>query len=274
MGGVYLNAKDQVPDEGSGRLSQAERSRVFILDDHPLVCEALSLALNSQPDLVVCGWAISPQQALVKLGECQPHIMIVDISLDGESGLEFIRVLRDSGNRIPVLVLSMHREDLYANSALRMGAQGYVQKTESSTTVIGALRKILKGEIYLSEQQASRTLSTMIGPQAHRIHGVGIQRLSDREREIFEHMGRGLSSLQIAKRLHISSRTVETHRTHIKCKLGVKTRSEMLHMAIRWVEREGKSEAPVDRPPDPTALHPPAPMPKATIRPNRRLEPR
>lgn len=235
---------------GSANRDRAVRSRVFIVDDHPLICEALTAALNAQPDLVACGYAYDARRALPMIHECKPHAILLDISLNGESGLEFLRIFRASGNTQPVLVLSMHREDLYSDSVLRCGGQGYIMKEEGSEAVLGALRKVLDGGLYLSSKQSSRLLDSMIRPKMRVSNGIGPEALSDREREIFEHAGRGMSSVEIARKLHISPRTVETHRTHIKTKLGLRTRSEMLHAAIRWVEREG-TEGPVAAAPEP-----------------------
>ena len=238
------------PQGGSstGR-DRSVRARVFILDDHPLICEALTAALNAQPDLMACGHAHDARAALSLLGECKPHAILLDISLNGESGLEFLRALRSSGNTLPVLVLSMHREDLYSDSVLRCGGQGYIMKEEGSDAVLRALRKILDGGLYLSDRQSNRLLDSMLRSKLRQSTGIGPEGLSEREREIFQHAGRGMNSMEIARKLHISPRTVETHRTHIKTKLGLRTRIELLHAAIRWVESEGIEPVPAPEPP-------------------------
>ncbi len=225
---------------GSGaNAAGSQKRRIFIVDDHPLICEALETALDAQPDLIACGHAYGAREALAMIESSQPHAILLDISLGGESGLELLRTLRASGCKVPVLALSMHREDLYADSILRSGGQGYIMKEEGSEAVLRALRKILDGGIHLSDRQANRLLNSMVRPGMQKARGVGPERLSDREREIFELVGRGMNSAEISLRLHISARTVETHRTHIKSKLGLSTRAEMMHTAIRWVEQGG-----------------------------------
>lgn len=215
-------------------------SKVFICDDHQLVCDGLAAAIETQSDLSVAGWAVDARAAMEKIAECKPDVVLLDLSLKGESGLELLRVLRASGNQVPVLVLSMHREDLYASSTLRCGAQGYIMKEQGVDAILNALRKVLRGDLYLSEPQTGRLLAAMTRPGKVDLTCGGLGRLSARELEIFECIGRGLNSGETSRKLHISPRTVESHRTHIKVKLGLKTRAEMLHSAIRWVESEGQ----------------------------------
>ena len=237
---------------GSGEASRGEkRARVFILDDHPLICEGLARVIECQPDMVVCGQAHDVRMALTLLDQARPEVLIVDISLKGESGIEFIRTLRASGNRTPILAVSMHREDLYCDRVLRCGGQGYVMKEEGGPVIVEALRKILDGGMYVSDKQSARFLDAMVHPGRRSVQGVGPERLSPRELEIVECVGRGMTSAEIAKKLHISARTVETHRTHIKDRLGVRNRTEMLHSAIRWVEETPAATPPAPQDPAP-----------------------
>jgi DNA-binding NarL/FixJ family response regulator len=216
----------------------AERTRVFVVDDHPLVREWLASLINHQGDLVVCGEAGSAGAALSELTTAQPDVVIVDLTLDGRSGIELIKDIRQSHPRAAILVLSMHDEDLYAERALRAGARGYIMKSEATKNVILAIRTVQEGRVYLSERLASALAQKLVtglpaGPESP------VSRLSDRELEVYRLLGEGRATRQIAERLHLSAKTVQAYCARIKEKLGLRTGTELLREAMRWVEKHG-----------------------------------
>ncbi len=217
-----------------------KRYTVMLVDDHPIVRHGLSLLINQEADLELCAEANTAVETLEYLKSVMPDIILVDISLQGSSGIELTRAIRESYPDLPVLILSMHDETLYAERALRAGARGYVMKQESAETVLHAVRRVLAGEIYLSDKLASRLLRDVMNGQRNEPDRFGLDMLSDRELEIFEFIGRGLSTRKIAARLSLSVKTVETHRAHIKQKLNLANSAELVHRAFHWVEASGK----------------------------------
>lgn len=210
------------------------RRRILIVDDHPIVRQGIRALLEQQPDLVVCAEAESAGEALQALQKHKPDLVIVDISLKGHDGIELTKWIRGQDKNLPVLILSMHDENLYAERALRAGANGYLMKAEVGDNIIAAVRKVISGEIYLSEKMRQTFL--------HEITGRGLPPeqspldvLSDRELEVFRLIGQGHSTREIAKMLHLSIKTIETYRAHIKEKLGITTASQLVRTAIRWV---------------------------------------
>lgn len=214
-----------------------DRTRVFLVDDHPLVRESLTSLIERQPDLSVCGEADGAGGALAAIAAAQPDVAIVDLSLGERSGLELIRDLKLHHPRIAVLVLSMHDEDLYAERALRAGARGYIMKREATRNVIVAIRRVREGKIAVSEQLAE-TLATKLVSGAPTGPGSPVEQLSDRELEVFRLVGEGRPTRQIAESLHLSVKTVQAYYARIKDKLGVGTANELLREAIRWVEEK------------------------------------
>lgn len=219
-----------------------DRVGVLIVDDHPLVRQGLAMLINKSPDLRVMGQAADTQGALALMAEHEPEVAVVDLSLAGGSGLD---LLKEIGRRHPsvlTLVLTMHDELFYAERALRAGARGYVMKGEETDEVIEAIRQVRKGEIYVSEHLRSTLVQRAAepGPNAP---SSAVESLSDRELEVFELVGRGQPTREIAKQLSVSVKTVETHRHRIKEKLGLRSGTEMVRYAIRWVEREAGSPA-------------------------------
>ena len=211
------------------------RKKVLIVDDHPIVRRGLAELINQETDLMVCGEVGTVAEAMNAVPQLTPDIAMVDISLGGGSGLELTKNLHQLYPKLPILVLSMHDETLYAERALRAGALGYVMKQESPDVLLHAIRKALANERHLSEKMMSRLLAEMMqGEKDASVHG-GVERLSDRELEVFERFGRGLSTREIADALHISVKTVETHYTRMKIKLGVQTGTELLQRAMHWV---------------------------------------
>jgi DNA-binding NarL/FixJ family response regulator len=212
-----------------------EKKNIFLVDDHPLVREWLGNLIHQQPDLVVCGEAESAPQALQAIGRSKPDVAIVDISLKDGSGIELIKDLKAGHSSVAVIVLSMHDEQLYAERCLRAGARGYIMKRESTKKVIAAIRQVLEGKLYVSEQLAARFAEKFVEGREGGADNP-LQRLSDRELEVFGLLGQGLETRQIAVSLHISMKTVQVFCARIKEKLDLSNATELLREAIRWHE--------------------------------------
>jgi DNA-binding NarL/FixJ family response regulator len=213
--------------------ARIRKSRVFVVDDHPIVRQGLALMINAERDLTVCGEAEEAQTALQAIVKCKPDILIIDISLNGPDGLELVKHVRAIYPELPILILSMHDEATYAERALRARANGYIMKQEATEKVLVAVRRILNGEIYLSERMANKVLQQyMVGSPA--AGQSRITELSDRELEVFRLIGDGHGTRQIAEELHLSVKTVETYQAHIKEKLLLRTGREMVQQAIFW----------------------------------------
>ncbi len=208
--------------------------KILIVDDHPIVRQGLTQLIENEPGLEVCSQAEDAPQAMSILKKIQPDIIIVDILLKDSSGMELIKDIKIRYPDIPILALSMHDESLYAERALRAGAKGYLMKSEATETVIDAIRKILDGHIYLSNNMSSRIVSKMVGLGKSSNHGSDMDQLSDRELEVFELLGNGFSTRRIAQRLHLSIKTIETYRAHIKEKLNLTDATELMQYAIRF----------------------------------------
>ncbi|MEZ6097817.1 MAG: response regulator transcription factor [Pirellulaceae bacterium] len=207
-------------------------ARILIVDDHPALCEGLGHRISAQGDLSVCGQAADVDEALTLIRELHPDVVIVDIALKNSDGLELIKAVKSRHQRVRTLVHSMYDESLYADRCLHAGAMGYVNKEANPDDVIKAIREILAGRVYLSPSMTSTILSRTVSgeePQAD-----PIDTLTDRQLEVFRLLGDGQSAQQIAKRLHISVHTVETHRENIKRKLNVDTVAELTHRAVLW----------------------------------------
>lgn len=209
------------------------KSRVFVVDDHPIVRQGLAMLLNREPDLVVCGEAENAETAMEAMLASNPDILVLDISLNGPDGLDLLKSVRSRYPDLPVLVLSMHDESIYAERALRAGARGYIMKQEATDKVLVALRRILGHDIYISDRIANRMLQHYIGNSEAGEHS-SIAELSDRELEVFRLIGEGHSTRQIAEQLHISVKTVESYQAHIKEKLSLHSGRELVQHAIQW----------------------------------------
>jgi DNA-binding NarL/FixJ family response regulator len=210
-----------------------KKAAVLLVDDHPIVRQGMSQLLNREPDLMVCGEADSAHQALTLLKTVKADLAIIDVSLEDRNGIELLKDVLVRFPKLPVLILSMHHESLYAERALHAGAKGYIMKQEAPDKVLVAIRTILGGEVYVSEKMAARMLRTL----SDRRSGQGtspIERLSDRELEVFRHIGKGFSSSEIAELLCISVKTIETHREHIKNKLKLPNKGDLLRYAVEW----------------------------------------
>ena len=209
------------------------KSKIFVVDDHPIVRQGLGLLINREPDMIVCGAAEEAQSALRAIPTVQPDVMVVDISLNGPDGLELVKTIRTRDANLPILVLSMHDESIYAERALRAGANGYIMKQEATEKVLVAIRRILRGEVYLSDRVSSKMLQQYVrGSSTARESPVAD--LSDRELEVFRLVGEGHGTRQIAEELHLSVKTVETYQAHIKEKLSLRNARELVQHAIEW----------------------------------------
>jgi DNA-binding NarL/FixJ family response regulator len=214
--------------------STVRRVRVLIVDDHPMTRAGLAHMINHQPDMIVSGETESAGQALAALEANQPDIVLLDITLPGKSGLEVIKDIKAMHPGLPVLVVSMHDESLYADRVLRAGARGYITKHEGGEKLMRAIRHVLSGKIYVSENMSAHILEIFSGGQTTP-HRSSIESLSDREFEVFELIAEGLSARQIAERLHLSAKTVDAHRANIKEKLKIQTSAELISFAARWI---------------------------------------
>src|ERR1700689_806131 len=209
------------------------KKRILVVDDHPIVRQGLALLINREPDLVVCGEAEEAMGALHVLASARPDVLIVDISLNGPDGLDLLKTIRTTHPTLPVLILSMHDELIYAERALRAGANGYIMKQEATEKVLVAVRRILSGEIYVSDRIANKMLKHYI-TGAGTLRNSSIADLSDRELEVFRLIGEGHGTRQIAEELHLSIKTVESYQAHIKEKLSLRSARELMQHAIQW----------------------------------------
>ena len=217
--------------EPSGAL--ARKNSVFVVDDHPLVREGLANLINAQDDLTVCGEAEDSAQAIAGMVKARPHVALIDISLQNESGLELVKHLATQFPYVALIVLSMHDETLYAERALRAGARGYVMKREASKNVLASIRRVLEGGVFVSERIVSR-MATKAAEPRQAAASSPIERLSDRELEIFRLLGQGRTTSQIAGDLNLSLKTVQAYCARAKEKFGVRSLTELLRAAIRW----------------------------------------
>jgi len=218
----------------SGSSTSLIRRRVLIVDDHPVVRQGLSLAIGRETDLEVCGEAENIGEALQQVEGGHPDVVIIDISLDGEDGIELIDYIKSRWPSVKVLVYSSHDEETFAGRILRAGATGFVSKREAMPKLIAAVRKILCGEVYLSPQMTTRLLQrAAIGKS---LDNNPTEALSNRELQVFEMIGRGMNTAEIARKLQVSPKTVESHRKVIKTKLNVETSAQLSRRAFQWVQ--------------------------------------
>ena len=210
------------------------KARVLLIDDHAILRQGLAQLINQEPDLVVCGQAEEAPKGFELAGTLKPDVAVVDISLKGGNGLELIKNIKASYPSLPILVLSMHDEALYAERVLRAGSLGYIMKEEAAEGVLVGIRKVLKGEVVLSELMQSRLLHQLVNGRIKQGNSP-IDTLSDRELEVFRMIGEGRGTRQIAEELHLSVRTVEAYREYIKEKLSLKNSTELVQHAFQWV---------------------------------------
>jgi DNA-binding NarL/FixJ family response regulator len=210
-----------------------DKKTVFVVDDHPLLRQGLAMMINQETDLMVCGEAEDAPTAMKAIASFKPDILIADISMNGPDGLDLLKNLRMLYPDLPVLVLSMHDESIYAERALRARANGYIMKQEATEKVLVAIRRILDGEIYLSSRMANKLLQQYMSGQTVETDSR-LAALSDRELEVFRLIGEGLGTRQIAEALHLSMKTVESYQAHLKEKLSLRTGRELMQHAIQW----------------------------------------
>jgi DNA-binding NarL/FixJ family response regulator len=215
------------------------KTKILLVDDHPLVREWLTNLINQQPDMVVCGEAESASHALVVIASAQPDLVVVDLSLKDGSGIDLIKDLKELHPGLLVLVLSMHDESLYAERALRAGARGYVMKREVTKNIITAIRQVLAGQLHVSERMAARIANKYAGAPPVTAESP-VTLLSDRELEVFQLLGQGCETKQIAETLHLSMKTVQAYCARIKDKLKLTNATELLREAIRWEDQRNR----------------------------------
>ncbi len=220
---------------------ETEKTRILLVDDHPIMRQGLANVLNQQAHLAVCGEATTPAEALAMAERLRPDLALIDLSLRGGDGIELLKDLRVRQPRLLTLVLSMHDEAIFAERALRAGARGYVMKQEKIDRLLLAINRVLSGAIYVSDQVAAHAVARLaVGSQGAAAQETPVtmdayvERLTDRELQVFRLVGRGLGTRLIAETLHLSRKTIESHREHIKTKLGLKDGSELIQRAIQW----------------------------------------
>jgi DNA-binding NarL/FixJ family response regulator len=212
------------------------RHRVLVVDDHPIVRHGLASVIGAEPDLVVCGEADGEATALEAFAALVPDVVVTDLSLRGTTGLELIKSLKAAKPAVPVLVVSIHDETVHAERALRAGASGYVMKEEATTVIVSAIRRLLEGGMWVSDELSARMVRRYVRGD---VLSSPVEGLSDREIEVFQMIGRGIATRDIALGLGISIKTVETHLAHIKDKLCLRNARELLQTATRWLEGRG-----------------------------------
>ena len=220
----------------SSKSTGASRARVFLVDDHPLVREGLAARISAQPDMEVCGEAADIESALELIVTKRPSLVIVDIALRNGNGIDLIKRVAAAGVNTRMLVVSAYDESFFAERALRAGALGYINKQELQGQVVEALRTVLRGERYLSTVMAQRLIAQAIGSKV--AHG-GTETLTDRELQIFQLIGRGKSTREIAHELNVSVHTIDSHREHIRAKLDLRSGTELIQRAVQWHMENG-----------------------------------
>jgi len=213
----------------------SDSSRIIIVDDHPIVRFGIRALLESELDFEICAEAESAGQAITAMEDTNPDLMVIDISIKGTDGLELTKAIRALNETIPILIVSMHEESIYAERALRAGANGYIMKEHMAEKIVEGMRRILKGDIFVSEEIKYRVLFSLRGAKGV-VSKAPIDCLSDRELEVFRNIGEGIGTRNIAEKLHLSIKTIETYRSHIKEKLNLDTAPELVRYAVQWVE--------------------------------------
>ena len=211
------------------------RRKILIVDDHPILRKGLAMVIDQEPDLVVAGEAEDVPGGLDMIEAVKPDVVIVDLSLPGVDGIELIKTMKLKYRELPALVVSMHDETLYAERALRAGARGYIMKQEAVEKVLVAIRKVLKGEIFVSDRITTKMLETLISGDAKGA-STPLDLLSNRELTVFRLIGQGFKTSQIADKLHLSVKTIESYRSHIKEKLKLSTGTDLMKYAIQWAQ--------------------------------------
>ncbi len=219
------------------RMDSPTRKKILLVDDHPMMRTGVTTLINAERDLTVCCQASQAEEALLEIPQCSPDLVITDMTMPGRGGLEFLKDVKALYPNLPVLVVSMHDEMLHAERALRAGARGYLMKEAGGEKMLEAIRKVLAGQVYVSEKMAAKIVDVFSGRQPRGSHSP-IEKLSDREFEVFQLIGQGKSTRDIAKQLNLSPKTVDVHRGHIKEKLALKNATSLIRHAVRWVETQ------------------------------------
>ena len=212
------------------------KTRILIVDDHPMMRQGLAQLVNNEPDLAVCCEVENAHQALAAIDKDPPDLVLADITLPDKSGIELIKDIQAINPGLAVLVISMHDESLYAERVLRAGGRGYIMKHEGGKKLMEAIRQVLSGQIYVSEKMSARILESFSGRRSPGADKSPVENLTDREFEVFQLIGQGKGTRQIAEKLHLSVKTVEVHRVNIKTKLKLQSATELIRFAVRWVE--------------------------------------
>ncbi len=213
------------------------KKKILIIDDHPMMREGLTQLITHEPDLTVCGEAGEAGEGLEKVKTLQPDLVLSDITLPGKNGIELIKDIQALHPGLPVLVISMHDETLYVERVLRAGGRGYVMKQEGGKKIMEAIRKVLEGQIAVSEKMSAKILEVFSGRRPETTSSP-VENLTDREFEIFQLIAQGGETKDIADKLHLSPKTVEVHRANIKTKLKLKTMAELIRYTVRWSESQ------------------------------------
>ncbi|MGO8765017.1 MAG: response regulator [Limisphaerales bacterium] len=214
-----------------------KKKRILVVDDHPMMRQGLAQLVGAEPDLAICGEAANAEQAIDTIRVSKPDLVLADISLPGKNGLELIKDFQAIQPELPVLVISMHDESLYAERVLRAGGRGYIMKQEGGEKLMAAIRQVLDGKIYVSEKMSAGILESLSGRRAN-TETASVEMLTDREFEVFQLIGRGKSSRDIAEQLHLSIKTIDAHRTNIKTKLKLNSAAELVRFSARWAEAQ------------------------------------
>jgi DNA-binding NarL/FixJ family response regulator len=215
------------------------KSRVLLVDDHPITREGIGLLVNHEPNLVVCGETDTAPKALELINQLSPDMAVIDISLKTMNGIELMKNIKTLRPEMPVLVMSMHDEGLYAERALRAGARGYIMKNEASDRIRTAIHRVLEGELYLSDRMKEKMLHRLVSGKKDETVVSSVELLSDREMEVFQLIGNGFSTKQIASKLNLSVKTIDSYREHLKLKLPLEHGSDLVRYTIQWVKSQG-----------------------------------
>jgi len=231
----------KAPRNSSSAGSAVPRKRILIVDDHPFMRTGMRQLIDRQPDLVVCCEAGAPRDALQKIATGDVHLILTDMTMSGRSGLDFLKDLQALHPTIPILVVSMHDEMIFAERALRAGAKGYIMKEAGGEKLLAAIRQVLEGQVYVSARMAALLLGSFSG-RGSRDSNSPFGKLTDREFEVFQLIGQGRSTREIARQLGLSTKTVDVHRGNLKAKLELKEATALVRHAVRWVESQGSGK--------------------------------
>jgi len=235
---MKTTASEKNPSAPPKAAKSPDKRRILLVDDHPVTRQGVSVLLNQESDLLVAGEADSAPAAIAFLEKNPVDLAIVDISLKTTNGVELMKHIRVLAPDLPVLVMSMHDESIYAERAMRAGARGYIMKQEASAKVLTAVRTVLSGELYLSDKMKERMLHRFVNNRKEAV-GFSMDTLSDREMEVFQLIGNGYSTRQIAAKLNLSVKTIDSYREHLKLKLQLEAGKDLVRYAIQWMKSEG-----------------------------------